>query len=155
MFSPRHGTNTGFPSVKIVSGSMSTHLYSLWFPATSKASVPLMTVIVERNVLRLRSGRNTGPQSGLRSRAIGFEKPGHIKMPNVSGREIAIHLATSHRLDHTYFPDHFHPPLFGLYPFFWTLKFQPSSTTLRTSEKQHLQAVRMIAKAQHEKQAEG
>ena len=37
---------------------------------------------------------------------------------------------------------------------FSLLKIQPSSAAFRTREKQHLQAERMIAQAQYEKQAE-
>ena len=66
----QYGDDTVTPSSKIVSGSISTHLRSLRPPATSKASVPFITVIVDKNVLRLRNGRKTGPQSGLRRYAI-------------------------------------------------------------------------------------
>ena len=66
----QYGDDTVTPSSKIVSGSISTHLRSLRPPATSKASVPFITVIVDKNVLRSRNGRKTGPQSGLRRYAI-------------------------------------------------------------------------------------
>ena len=38
--------------------------------------------------------------------AIRFEKPCHVKAANMSGREVAIHFASFHRLDHTDFPKH-------------------------------------------------